>query len=503
MKFANAIIVLVCLVGIESCGTNRRTAEAAGESRSETITPQFMTSLLTEPSHRQTAIADSIILSQGDTSSQRKTALQMYDFYSSAPIMGAEGIAVHLTDRWFADGTIKMRSPAELMQAKLYADLNRNSLIGAQAPNLTLYDTLGARVCVPGDYPGKVRILYFYDEGCPVCRLESRKMCSLADSIGDRSDIVLFTIYTGQNESLWKQYIHSHLPEQRSQLNIIHLWDPGMKSNFPLLYGVLSTPGIFLIGKDGKIAGRRLDTQSLGMLLENIDKRETFSEDEIKTLTDIVIGMSDNPKCSDVRRFIDNLCTRASEQQSERMFTSLVGALFCELRNRQQYIFKCGADYLAEKYIIGMADRWDRWTLEEAHLHRALFNLTPLGSKAPDIPLADMKGTLYGVESPLTVLFIYSENCERCRMAKPEIDSIESEYSQWVKVVHIDTDNYDVENLLIPYFDISLLPAILVLGEDKTVYAKYISAAELPSLIEQLISLSSQSEPFPVKPEAH
>ena len=61
-----------------------------------------------------------------------------------------------------------------------------------------------------------------------------------------------------------------------------------------------------------------------------------------------------------------------------------------------------------------------------------------------------------------------------------------------MKFVYIDCDEYDVENFLIDYYDLSLLPAILLVGEDKTLYAKYLSTKDLENLLKQIIAGGSE-----------
>ena len=52
----------------------------------------------------------------------------------------------------------------------------------------------------------------------------------------------------------------------------IDLWDPKVESNFPLLYGVISTPQMLLTTDKGIIVGRRLTPKSLEQLLEAINE---------------------------------------------------------------------------------------------------------------------------------------------------------------------------------------------------------------------------------------
>ena len=56
------------------------------------------------------------------------------------------------------------------------------------------------------------------------------------------------------------------------------VWDPEAESSYHLLYGVLSTPKLFLIDRHGVIVGRNLDAGSLRQLLDS------FSAERVRLL---------------------------------------------------------------------------------------------------------------------------------------------------------------------------------------------------------------------------
>ena len=51
--------------------------------------------------------------------------------------------------------------------------------------------------------------------------------------------------------------------EGSANVSVTNLWDPSLNSDFQRKYGVLKTPQMFLIGKDGVILGRKLDVPAL------------------------------------------------------------------------------------------------------------------------------------------------------------------------------------------------------------------------------------------------
>ena len=50
-------------------------------------------------------------------------------------------------------------------------------------------------------------------------------------------------------------------------LKIVHCWDPAVGSDYLRLYGVISTPRMYMVAPEGSVIGRRLEVESLQQLL--------------------------------------------------------------------------------------------------------------------------------------------------------------------------------------------------------------------------------------------
>ena len=108
---------------------------------------------------------DTLISSAKDSSVRRHIALKAYGHYLDSRLMGDEAVAVHLADRWFISGKIRMGSATDLMNARIFADFNRSSLIGKQAPVATFVGPQGDSVTLGG--PRDIQpVLFFYDTDC-------------------------------------------------------------------------------------------------------------------------------------------------------------------------------------------------------------------------------------------------------------------------------------------------------------------------------------------------
>ena len=86
---------------------------------------------------------DFIISSANDQDLRQVIAEKVYDHYHSSNIMGFEGVAIHIYDKWFAGAGFKMSDEIKQLDARIFADFNRSSQLGCKAPDLKMQSFQG------------------------------------------------------------------------------------------------------------------------------------------------------------------------------------------------------------------------------------------------------------------------------------------------------------------------------------------------------------------------
>ena len=186
-------------------------------------------------------------------------ARKLYAHYRHSPVMGDEAVAIHLFDQWFSPGKVSFETNDEFTDAQVFASFNRSSLIGMQAPPVSLFTPDGSSLSFP-TADGHPKILYFYDTDCALCKMTTPVLARYLTDHPCEAD--LYAVYLGDSEKTWRKARKNDFPSK-----VIHLWDPELTSGFQQFYGVLTTPKLFLIGDDGTILGRGLDVPALHLLL--------------------------------------------------------------------------------------------------------------------------------------------------------------------------------------------------------------------------------------------
>ena len=271
---------------------------------------EYFKAIETEDLEVQKMECDFIIGSAQDSALRGTIAEKVYDHYMESARMGAEGVAVYIYDKWFAAGGLKMSDEIKQLNARIFADFNRSSLIGCQAPLFRMQTLQGDSLTVDTISDRRYKVLYFYDTDCAKCKMQTILLRRSLDS-GDYP-IDFYAIYVGDNKSGWEKYAADHLGISAPRTKVVHLWDARMDSDFQKKYGVLQTPRLFLVGPGGQIIGRGLDASALGLMLQDAFSEKTlvYGTEVSARMYDSLFGkVGDNPKTEDITEIADYIAS--------------------------------------------------------------------------------------------------------------------------------------------------------------------------------------------------
>ncbi len=476
-------VVFVVLLGADVLGAQQLDSLTKAElgGRIE----EYFGALAGESPGMQMEEADFMIALSPDSLIRQFTAVKIYEHYAASPVMGAENVAIHIYDRWFKGGEIRMTDDMDLLNARIFADFNRQSLIGEKAPELVMESKDGPVVSLftPEDAGGKYRVLFFYDAGCAKCKVESillRNMLMTEDY-----PIEFYAIYAGDSRKAWDSYVEEKFAFDNASIKIVHLWDPMLDSDFQRKYGVIQTPRLFLVDPEGTIIGRGLDAKALALMLHNIfdgDKLTYGGEESVALFDGIFAGKT---VADDVRRIADYMEETTLGRGDEKMFRQLVGDMLYWLSNRSGEAFKEGADYLIDNKILSRPEIWKSADDSLKVIGLAQFMDGLLDKAGPGTAIADLEvpgervrsskskfgefrlGKLRGKRN---VVIFYTEGCGNCRAEKEAARELAlRDRKVCILMVNVDeiVSSYpELAGRLFESFDLSTLPFIV--ETDKT-----------------------------------
>lgn len=358
---------------------------------------------------------DLLIDSAKDSLLRQHIALKAYEHYLNSTLMGDEGVAVHLTDTWFASGRISMGGEEVLFNARIFADFNRQSLLGKPASSFAMESFEGDSVLF-GGRSDRYRVLLFYDTDCAKCKLELMRLRPLLDSRDWPVD--LYAVYTGCDKESWGMWLSERMNINAPRTRIFNLWDPEIASDYQMKYGVLQTPRMFLIDKEGIIIGRGLDSDALERLLDIVlpgfvdyeygsAASAALMDDLFASYDDPVSDSLSQGRSGSLQDCPDRSPSLSKRQAPTRIlsmakvletstlskadtvsFKHLEGDLLYWLTSRRDELSKEGTLPFINEYILSRPGIWNTQddTLKVVGLARMMKDLlsrTPVGSKLP------------------------------------------------------------------------------------------------------------------------
>lgn len=552
MKAYNFIYPLICLLGMNFtvyAGT-QVSAGAQPETTTENYAGQQDTSAKTVTSATDVQMvmqmfdgqqpsfiipkADIFIQSGNNAEDIARTAYLVYQYYRSSKIMGYDEIAIYVADNYFLNRKYKLTDD-QFLEMKLFADSNRNSLIGMKAQKLELEDPAGSIVPVGNDN-SDYKVLYFYDDECAACKRTTAPLLQSIIKYGKNLNITLYMIYTQDDRDRWMEYIKNsvNIFPMPAKVKTIHLWDPDMKSDFVLKYGVISTPKLFLLDRNGTIIGRDLTPNALGQV---IDVHENSLSPIEMLFEQIFLPLTETDDTVAVVERIDEFFEESKD--NPELFHELFYSMFQYLKTSSSYNLMQGAAYLGNKYIAGMPELWESVTftdsgetkgsviradfsepqdfIDQTALGVLMFYRNMLDRPATDLELRTPKNRkyrIYDTEAEYTVLYFYNMDCGLCGLITPEMKKLAANYhdagvrflavytgsdKNWKKQVNEQvpgwTDLWDANRKsgMFDKYDLMDVPAIYLLDKEKKTIAKDINPDILGTLLEVFVSTEPES----------
>ena len=436
---------------------------------------------------------DFLIESSTDSVVRQFVALDIYRHYVTSPVMGAENVAVHLFDKWFRTGEVKMKSNEDFMAAQVFAEFNRRSLIGMKAPELTMEAMDGSIVNLydRNDQSGVFRILYFYDTECLQCMVETLLLKNLFSV--KNYPVEVYAVYTGDDREAWVRYA----AEKLKVSGAVHLWDPELESDFQRKYGVVKTPRIFLIGPDGVILGRGLDVKALESLLEGLfaEKILNYGSRESEELFDGIFSVSDGrPSVQEVKGIADYIHDRTLGNSDTLMFRQMSGDYLYYLAARSGEGFREGLQYHIDSNILSQDKVWTSAddslkVIGFAEMMKDLLSRAVPGSHVPDITVPGELYTKRGVKERKVklgriggrknIILFHTVGCEVCAAEKESaLNLLKEDRKTRVLMVNVDTimeKDSALASRLMDSFDLSSLPFIMITDSKGVIQRRYVS----------------------------
>lgn len=189
----------------------------------------------------------------------------LFNHYMKSKVMGQEGVVVHLAEKYYmGDERSNWESTKFMHDITNFVTRTKPTLLGKVAPDL-LMETLSGQYESVSGIDADFLVLYFYEPNCSYCKTETPKVHSVYSKFRDKG-VQVFAVYTQQDKDEWATYV------AEKGLDWINVWDPQNRNDFREKYNIYVTPQIYLLDRDKRVVGRRLDSENLEKMLTSLAK---------------------------------------------------------------------------------------------------------------------------------------------------------------------------------------------------------------------------------------
>lgn len=199
--------------------------------------------------------------------------IRLINKYAKSKVICMDAVYVHIAKEYYLKGKANWIDQDQLTKIEEDAKRLEPLLCNKIAPDITM-QTIPTK---EGETPkatslhgvnSKYTVLIFWASDCGHCKKSMPKVAKFYDEYKDRG-VTVFSVCT----KTYKDYQSCiDFVKEKDMTRMLNVCDPYLRSKFPILYDVKSTPVIFLLDENKKILAKRLAAEQLGEVIDNWDK---------------------------------------------------------------------------------------------------------------------------------------------------------------------------------------------------------------------------------------
>ncbi len=191
--------------------------------------------------------------------------VKLLNKYANPAIVGQDAVYVHLAQQYYGKGKAPWVDEETLLKILDNAERFKYTLIGNEAPPLKMYDIYAEKELDLKTIPGDYKVLIFWSSTCSHCKKVMPTLPAIEETIND--DAVQFISVCTKADDSCGEYIN----ENDLQSTGIHALPV---SSYGRLYDVRTTPKIFIIDSEHKIASKGIGFDQIAQVIDMLKKEQ-------------------------------------------------------------------------------------------------------------------------------------------------------------------------------------------------------------------------------------
>ncbi len=186
--------------------------------------------------------------------------------------MGHDALFVYIVKNYLEPGKIGWYYPEVKDRVIKRANTLEPLLLGKQAPELILLDTLNVPHSL-NNVKARYTLLFFWESTCGHCKQEMPNVLKFYEEFHNKYDVEIYGVSGDTSMVKWKEYIRKNNMQWINVNGYLSL-----KGNYHDLYDIHSTPIMYLLDENKKILAKFLLSEQMGDLI--LKREETLHKNE-------------------------------------------------------------------------------------------------------------------------------------------------------------------------------------------------------------------------------
>lgn len=196
-------------------------------------------------------------------------AISLTQKYLQSNVMVHDEVYVYLVQHYFATEYNFWSSPSGIEKELTRANKWERLLVGHEAPELILYDTLRVPHSLHS-MPNKYKLLIFWSPNCGHCKHIIPKVYSIYYANHEKYDLGVFAILSEPDDKTrvdWRNFLRNNDIDSPTWINL-----DGGEANVDWhdVYDITSTPQIYLLDENNIIQAKKLSDTNLEHVLKAV-----------------------------------------------------------------------------------------------------------------------------------------------------------------------------------------------------------------------------------------
>ena len=185
--------------------------------------------------------------------------------YASSKIVGYDAVYVFLAEEYYEKGFAYWTDPEQLAKIIDNAKKIKPTLMGKTAPDITLENKAGEKIRLH-EFESDYTVLLFWAFDCGHCKKSMPEIIDFYNKYKEKGVEILgiCTKFYNDKDKCWD------FVEEKGIDIWMNTMDPYHQSKYKILYNINSTPQIFILDKDKKILIKRIASEQLDEVMQNI-----------------------------------------------------------------------------------------------------------------------------------------------------------------------------------------------------------------------------------------